>query len=177
MKSKFALFLIATAMLASCGGSSQATGSSSGEHSAGSTSEPASSTYLDWVAQNKIVIDLFDVGSVQFTYGNAALSQASNTLDLSDTASIATSAQLEEAQTVNFVYVTEAQEATGFNAGVAVYPGIKGNELGNFLNGSDDLKGKVRAYVAISFGSDVKWTKGKNAAMDARIQQFVDAAK
>lgn len=174
MKSKFALFLFATAMLASCGNSSQDTGLSSGEQSAGLTSEPASSTYLDWVPQNKIVIDLFDVGSVQFTYGNAALSQASNTLDLSGTASIATSAQLEETQTVNFVYVTEA---SGFSSSVAVYSGIKGNELGNFLNESDDLSGKVRAYVAISFGSDVQWTKGKNAAMDARIQQFIAAAK
>ena len=175
MKSKFALFFVAAAMLASCGGTTHPTGLST--EPTGLSTEPASPTYLDWVDQNKIVIDLFDVGDAQFTYGNAALTKSSNTLDLSNAASIATSAQLAETQLVNFVYITEAQVATGFNAGAALYSGIKGNEISNFLNDSDDLNGKVRAYVSISFGSDVKWTKGHNAVMDAKIQQLIDATK
>ena len=73
--------------------------------------------------------------------------------------------------------ITEATSGTGFNAGAALYPGIEGNKLSDFLGDKEDLKGKVRAYVAISFGSTVQWTKGKNAAMDAKIQQLVDAAK
>ena len=172
--------LFAAAMLASCGGNSQATGlSSSTSHATGLTSEPAapSATYLDWVADGKIVIELFDCDNARFTYGNAAL-QASNTLDLSASAKIACSSTHTSDQVFNFIYVTEASTETGFNAGAALYAGIEGDKISEFLGLHDDeLNGKSRAYIAISFGSTVKWTKGKNAAMDAKIQQLVDASK
>ena len=54
---------------------------------------------------------------------------------------------------------------------------IKGDSISGFLNDNDNLKGKVKGYVAISFGETVTWTKGKNAAMDAKIQSLVDVAK
>ena len=171
--------LFAAAMLASCGGNSHATGlSSSTSHATGLTSETSapSATYLDWVANGKIVIDLFDCDNARFTYGNAAL-QATNTLDLSASAKIACSSTHTEDQVFNFVYVTEASTETGFNAGAALYAGIMGDKISEFLADNSELAGKARAYVAISFGSTVKWTKGKNAAMDAKIQQLVDASK
>ena len=61
MKSALSLFLLAGAMLISCGGntpSSQQPADSSAEAS----SAVSSATYLDWVADNKIVIDLYSVG-------------------------------------------------------------------------------------------------------------------
>lgn len=171
MKFRLPLFLISAAMLASCGGAP-----SSGLSTPSEASQAGEHLYLDWVANNKIVIDLFDAGSASFAYGNAALSQASNTLDLNANSKLTCSTALEAGQLVNFVYVTEATEGTGFKAGAALYSGIIGTELSNFLDGNDDLSGKVRAYVAISFGSEVKWTKGKNAAMDAKITSLVRAS-
>ena len=182
MKTKFVLFLASAALLASCGGnsSSHATGLVSSEsHGTGlaSSSAAASATYLDWVADNKIVIDLFDAGDAHFTYGNAALSAASNTLDLNASAALACSSTFTSETLINFVYVTEAATATGFNAGAALYSAIEGDKIADFLKDSEELKGKTRAYVAISFGSSVQWAKNKNAAMDAKIQQLIDAAK
>ena len=174
MKRTLPLFLIAAAMLVSCGGnsSSSVTPTASSEASVA----PASALYLDWVADDKVVIELFDVGEARFTYGNAAL-QASQTLDLAASAKLACSTALTAADTFNFVYVTEAPTATGFQAGAALYAGIEGDKLSEFLNGNNDLAGKKRAYIAISFGDTVKWTKNKNAAMDAKIQTLIDTAK
>ena len=175
MKSKFALFLVAASMLASCGGTSP---SHTGGFSSQDTSvAPASATYLDWVSDGKIVIDLFTAGQANFAYGNAALTSETTTLDLSDNASITCSTQLKETTLVNFVVVTEASVGTGFNAGAAVYAGIEGDKVSDFLKDNDDLKGKIRAYVAISLGDTVAWTKGKNTVMDAKIQSLVDIAK
>ncbi|MDY6391675.1 MAG: hypothetical protein SPL80_02415 [Bacilli bacterium] len=174
MKRTLPLFLIAAAMLVSCGGSSSSsvTPAASSEASVA----PASALYLDWVADNKIVIELFDVGEARFTYGNAAL-QASQTLDLAASAKLACSSTLTAADTFNFVFVTEAETATGFNSGAALYAGIEGDKLSDFLNDNNDLAGQKRAYIAISFGDTVKWTKNKNAAMDAKIQALIDASK
>lgn len=178
MKSKLPLFLIAAAMLASCGGnssSSQQSGSSTETSQA-----PESAVYLDWVADNKIVIELFDAPEgAHFTYGNAAL-QATNTLDLSASAAIGFSGEFTSEQVFNFVYVTEVRAGDGHGSlgvtAAALYRAIEGDKVSEFLRGADDLQGKTRAYVAISYGSTVKWTKDKNAAMDAKIQQLVDAA-
>lgn len=179
MKSALSLFLLAGAMLISCGGntpSSQQPADSSAEAS----SAVSSATYLDWVADNKIVIDLFSVGDARFAYGNAALAQESNTLDLDASASLTCSTQLTGDKTYNFVFVTETTTGTGFNAarhGICLYVGIEGDKLSDFLKGNYDLNGKVRAYIAISFGDTVSWAKGKNAAMDAKIQSLVEIAK
>ena len=174
MKRTLPLFLIAAAMLVSCGGSSSSsvTPAASSEASVA----PASALYLDWVADNKVVIELFDVGEARFTYGNAAL-QASQTLDLAASAKLACSSTLTAADTFNFVFVTEAPTETGFQAGAALYAGIEGDKLSEFLNDNNDLAGKKRAYIAISFGDTVKWTKNKNAAMDAKIQALIDTSK
>ena len=176
MKFKLPLFLLAAAMLASCGGNT----TPSSEQSTPATpesSQTASHLYLDWVNDNKIVIDLFDIGDAKFSYGNAALSGATQTLDLNASAGISCSTTLTQETTVNFIVVTEAPSSTGFNAGAAVYPGIEGDQLSEFLADRDDLQGKTRAYVAISFGETVKWAKNHNADMDAKIQQLIDAAK
>lgn len=162
-------------MLAFCGGASPS--QSGGFSSQDSSAAPASATYLDWVSNGKIVIDLFTAGQASFAYGNAALTSETTTLDLSDNASLTCSTQLTETTLVNFVVVTEASVGTGFNAGAAVYAGIEGDKVSDFLKGSNDLKGKIRAYVAISLGDTVAWTKGKNAVMDAKIQSLVDVAK
>lgn len=174
MKSKFALFLVAASMLASCGGGN--TPVSSQSTPAAESSSAAETYYLDWVAQGKIVIELFDVGEARFTYGNAAL-QATQTLDLNASADLACSSSLTSDQTFNFVFVTETTAGTGFNAGAALYPGIEGDKLSDFLKDSEELKGKARAYVAISYGETVKWTKGKNAAMDTKIESLVNTSK
>ena len=174
MKRTLPLFLIAAAMLVSCGGN--AATSSTPAASIDSSVAPASALYLDWVADDKVVIELFDVDNARFTYGNAAL-QASQTLDLSASAALACSSTLTAADTFNFIYVTEAPTATGFNAAAALYAGIEGDKLSDFLKDNNDLAGKKRAYIAISFGDTVKWTKSKNAAMDAKIQTLIDAAK
>lgn len=176
MKPIIPLFLAAAAMLASCNANTPASETSASSQEPTSSVVP-SATYLDWVNDNKIVIDLFNAGEARFTYGNAALDQASNTLDLNASASLACSTTLSADQLVNFVIVTETISETGFNAGAAVYSAMEGDQLSDFLGDNEDLKGTVRAYVAISFGNTVQWTKGNNAAMDAKIQQLVDAAK
>ena len=175
MKFKLPLFLLAAAMLASCGGNT--TPSSEQSATTPESSQTASHLYLDWVNDNKIVIDLFDIGDARFSYGNAALSGATQILELNASAGISCSTTLTKETTVNFVVVTEAPSSTGFNAAAAVYPGIEGDQLSEFLADRDDLQGKTRAYVAISFGETVKWTKNHNADMDAKIQQLIDAAK
>ncbi len=176
MKTKLPLFLIAAAMLASCGGNTP-TSETSADPASDTSVAPQGDVYLDWVAKNKVVIELFNAGDARFTYGNAALSQASNTLDLNDSADLACSSTLTADQVVNFVYVTETADGTGFGGGAALAAGIKGDSISEFLNDNDNLKGKVKGYVAISFGETVTWTKGKNAAMDAKIQALVDLAK
>lgn len=176
MKPIIPLFLVAAAMLASCNANTPASETSASSQEPTSSVAP-SATYLDWVNDNKIVIDLFNAGEARFTYGNAALDQASNTLDLNASASLACSTTLSADQLVNFVIVTETISETGFNAGAALYSAIEGDQLSNFLGDNEDLKGTVRAYVAISFGNTVQWTKNKNAAMDAKIQQLINAAK
>lgn len=176
MKSSLPLFLLATTMLVSCGGGNTPSSEQSAIPSEESSVAPQSQ-YLDWVADGKIVIELFDLGDARFTYGNAALDKASNTLDLAASASIACSATFEATQVLNFVYVTETASGTGFNASAAAYVGIEGDKVADFLTDNDDLNGKTRAYVAISLGETVKWTKGKNAAMDAKIQSAVDVSK
>jgi|GEM_PF-1673525 len=170
MKFKFALFFAAATLLASCG--NHATGLSISE----SSSEPEQTLYLDWVAKNKIVIDLYSIGEARFAYGNAALSQASTTLDLSASSALTCSSTHEESELFNFVYVTETTEGTRFNASAMLYPGIKGDALTEFLSNNTELAGKTRAYIAISKGDTVQWAKGKNAAMDAKIQALIGAA-
>ena len=175
MKSKFALLLVAASMLASCGGASS---SHTGGFSSQDTSvAPASATYLDWVSDGKIVIDLFTAGQANFAYGNAALTAESTTLDLKDNTKITCSTELKETQLVNFVVVTETAIATGFNAGAAVYSGIEGDKISDFLKDQTDLNGKTRAYVAISLGDTVAWTKGRNTVMDAKIQELINLGK
>ena len=176
MKFKLPLFLLAAAMLASCGGNTTPSSDQSATTN-GTVPAQASHLYLDWVNDNKIVIDLFDIGDAKFSYGNAALSGATQVLELNASAGISCSTTLTKETTVNFVVVTEAPSSTGFNAAAAVYPGIEGDQLSEFLADRDDLQGKTRAYVAISFGETVKWTKNHNADMDAKIQQLIDAAK
>ena len=166
MKHKLTFVLAAAAMLASCGGNS---GTS---HPTGLSTPEESSGYLNWVAEGKVVVDLFDIGEAHFTYGNAALAQPSQILDLNDSAAFACSSQLTENDLFNFVIVTETAKGTNFSAGAAVYTGIEGDKLSTFLADNDEFKGKKRAYVAISGGEEVKWTKGKNAEMDAKIQSF-----
>ena len=172
MKCKYLLLLAATAMLASCGNNA-----SSNKPEPVGPDVPPSATYLDWVADNKIVFDLFSSGDAQFAYGNAALTQGNKVLDLNASAAITCSTSLPATQVVNFVYVTETATGTGYNAGAALYAAIEGDKISGFLGDNDNLKGKNRAYVAISFGETVQWTKGKNAAMDAKIQALVDASK
>ena len=176
MKTKLPLFLIAAAMLASCVGNTPAS-EPSADPASDTSVAPQGDVYLDWVAKNKVVIELFNAGDARFTYGNAALSQASNTLDLSDSAALACSSTFTADQVVNFVYVTETADGTGFSSGAAVFAGIKGDSISGFLNDNDSLKGKVKGYVAINFGETVTWTKGKNTAMDAKIQSLVDISK
>ena len=171
MKCKYLVLLAATAMLASCNNNG------SNKPDPVGPDVPPSAEYLDWVADNKIVFDLFSSGDAQFAYGNAAIAQGNKVLDLNDSAAITCSTSLPATQVVNFVYVTEAPTATGFNAGAALYAGIEGDKISEFLKDNEDLKGKKRAYVAISFGETVQWTKGKNAKMDAKIQALIDASK
>ena len=177
MKTKLPLFLIAAAMLASCGGGNTPTSEPSTDPASDTSAAPQGDVYLDWVAKNKVVIELFNAGDARFTYGNAALSQASNMLDLNDSADLACSSTLTADQVVNFVYVTETADGTSSGGAAALFAGIKGDSISGFLNDNDNLKGKVKGYVAISFGETVTWTKGKNAAMDAKIQSLVDVAK
>ena len=175
MKSKLFLFLASAAMLTACGGQPVSADSSVLPPETSSAQE---ATYLDWVNDGKIVIDLFDVGDARFTYGNAALSEASQTLDLNKSAKLGCSTTLDASKTYNVVLVTEAVTGTGFNAGAGLYSAIEGDKLSMFFSDTEEeLNTATRAYVAISFGSTVSWTKGKNAAMDAKIQQLVDAAK
>ena len=173
MKHKLTLVLAAAAMLASCGGNSgtsHPTGLSTPEES----STAQATGYLNWVDEGKIVVDLFDIGEAHFTYGNAALAQASQILDLNDSAEFACSSQLTENDLFNFVIVTETAQGAGFSAGFAVHSEIEGDKLSAFLAvHHDEFKGKKRVYVAISGGEEVKWTKGKNAEMDAKIQTFL----
>ena len=172
MKSKLLVLLAATAMLASCGEapSTQQGPAASSEPSASSAPQ---ATYLNWVAEGKIVIDLFTTADARFTYGNAALPENSNTLDLNANSYLACSQQMEG---MNFNFVIVGEKESG--AAVVVNKAIEGNQLIDYCNdGKEDLlKGYNRAYIAISGGAEVQWAKGKNAAMDAKIQDLINIA-
>lgn len=173
MKIRFA-FLLAAAMLASCGGNTPASSANpSVPASSPDASIPAISNYLNWVDDNKVVIDLFGFENAHFTYGNAALSSASNTLDLNDASKIGCSTTFTAEDEINFVYVTYKAEGTSFSSAVALYAGVEGDQLSEFFGLKNDLEGAKRGYVAISKGKTVQWTKNKNAAMDQAIQERV----
>ena len=167
MKAKFTLFLVAAAMLASCGtpSSSHPTGLST---PADTSVAPQGPKYLTWIAENKLVVDLYSIGEARFNYGNAALSDNSNTVDLNDASSLGCTTQLQ-GQTFNFIFVAETADSQS----VAVHKAIEGDQLVSFCEMyKDTFKGKTRGYVAIS-GGTVQWAKGKNAELDAKIQQYL----
>ena len=174
MKIRFAFLLAAAAMLASCGGNTPASSAdSSAPASSPDASIPAISNYLNWVDDNKVVIDLFGFENARFTYGNAALASASNTLDLNDASKIGCSTTFTAEDEINFVYVTYKAEGTSFSSAVALYAGVEGDKLSEFFDLKNDLEGAKRGYVAISKGKTVQWTKNKNAAMDRAIEERV----
>ena len=173
MKSKFALILGMAAMLASCGGTPASSPSTQPSTTSEASSEASSSQgakYLTWIADNKLVVELYSTAEARFTYGNAALPNNSNTVDLADSAIFACS-QGMAGMTFNFVFVAESEGA----AAVAVFKAIEGDQLVEFCNlHNDDLKGKTRGYIAVSGGSEVQWAKGKNADLDVKIQSYIN---
>ena len=96
------------------------------------------------------------------------MSDNSNTVDLNDASSLGCTTQLQ-GQTLNFIFVAETADSQS----VAVFKAIEGDQLVSFCEmHKDTFKGKTRGYVAIS-GGTVQWAKGKNAELDAKIQQYL----
>lgn len=161
------LLLTCGALLVSCG---------SNEPASTSTTAPESSsagpTYLTFVEQGKLRVDIFNVTDVNFSYGNSALSEANNVVSLDANSSFSVN---KNSETDKFHIIFFAED--GSRHSVKYYGpdgdslveafslgGVK-NYFASFASG--------RGYCAISTGATASWTKGLNEKMDAEIQGFI----
>ena len=161
------LLLISTAFLVGCGNKQQ---SSSAAPAPSSSSTPVfAPTYLTFIEKGKMRVDIFGA-DVSFSYGNAALPEAVNTVDLRNPAYLTANANSTEDKKYNFLFFAEGPSGHTFKQTVA-----DGDDLTTVLELSS-VKGffekydSERGYIAISVGATPQWTKGLNEKLDAYIQ-------
>ena len=170
IKKPLIMLVACAALLSACGSSTPSTSSSSSEP--GSSSEPAfTPTYLSFVDEGKLRIDLFNV-DVNFSYGDTALSQAVNTvnLDANSNVSVNKNSEIEKYYVILF-----AESKTGHTVKYLTPEGSKLTEfieLGSFKNFFKNYYEGGRGYLAISTGEKAQWTKGLNEKFDAEVEAW-----
>ena len=151
--------------LASCGGSNNSNTPSEGEGGQTPQADVSTPTYLTFVDEGKIRIDIMDQAlASNFTYGNGVV-ESTKQMTHSSTAKLAIRGEIT-AETVNFIVVID-NDGTSSDR-VSYHPGILKESLEEFLNGTIDIGTGKRIYVAISTGT-INWTKGLNTALDQKL--------
>ena len=167
--------MMATLLLASCGGNSSAASSySTGLSVPEQSSQPASVfEWLTFLGDNKVRFDFFNIEEgIQFSYGNSALPNGVNhVVAISDSAHITVNKNTAEDKSANAIFIAERSDGT--KALHKANTGIDSTQLVEFFDlVKDALVGYTRAYVAISFGQP-QWTKGLNDKMDITIEALI----
>ena len=165
MKFKFVPLFLAAMALSACGASSSQPGTST-------TSEPPAESwyYLDFMQGDKALrVDLFNIpAGLQFSYGNVSLSGKINNTNFDVNTKITVNKNLTAADEFNFIFVKDKKD--GSKGSLELNMGIEGDKLQEFLALDGNKFNECdRAYVAISYGSEVKWTTGLNAKLDQDI--------
>ena len=130
-------------------------------------------TYLDWMSGDKALrIDLFDIEEgVNFSYGNAALSQSVNNLTIDSNIKVTVNKNVEHEKDFNFIMVRDTKD--GSRHVIDYNSKIEGDHIIDFLAlDGNAITGCDRCYIAISMGTTPKWTKNLNAKMDADIEAY-----
>lgn len=155
--------------LAACNNNASDSGKTDPTPSGGGSQTETDPTYLGFVGKDKIRFDIMDEELVgKFSYGNAVLDASNNKKDIA----YSSSTKLAKrdgitAESVNFIVVIDKEGQDS----VAYHPEMVTNQLEEFLSDVIVLSGGRRVYVAISKG-EIKWTKGLNADMDAKIETY-----
>ena len=168
MKFKPLTLLVASAgLLVACGSGSE-TSTSQAQESSSTQFVP---TYLTFVNEGKLRIDLFDV-DVNFSYGNTALSQSVNTVDF-DANSFVTVNQ--NSQTEKYYVILFAESSTRHTIKYLTPDGrelMEFVQMASFKNFYKDFVNGGRGYLAISTGESAKWAKGLNEKFDAEVEAW-----
>ena len=167
--------MMATLLLASCGGNSSAASSNpTGLSVPAESSQPASVfEWLTFLGDKTVRFDFFNIeAGVQFSYGNSALpNTVNNVITISDSANITVNKNTAEDKNGTAIFIAERSDGT--KALHKANTGIDTTHLVEFFDiVKDELVGYTRAYVAISFGQP-QWTKGLNDKMDITIEALV----
>ena len=165
-----ALILSSVALLASCSNQPASTSNASSEPEG--SSSPAENSMLKFIENGKIYFDMHET-DVHFSYGNAALQTGKNELAFNNTANL--TVEGTPAQEYNFIFVHES--LGGF--GKSIFLGIEAESLVEFMSTSvnDLFSGKTRLFVAISAGSEAKWTHNLNEELDSNLTIWVNGLK
>ena len=139
--------------LASCGGNNNSNTPSEGEGGQTPQADVSTPTYLTFVQEGKIRIDIIE-STKQITH--------------SSTAKLATRGEITAAN-VNFIVVID-NDGTSSDR-VSYHPGIAKENLEEFLNSTIEIGTGKRIYVAISTGK-INWTKGLNTALDQKLNAY-----
>ena len=163
----FALVSCSTTDTPASGGSGTSGGSSEGSSggSSGGSSQVATQ-YLTFITNGKVRVDILDENlGCTFNYGNEAVVSgremtyaAANKLAHNGTITV---------EKLNFIIIIEDETGTAFG----VSQGIEKDSIEEFLANRTYNNAK-KIYIAISTG-DLKWTKGLNADMDAKINSYI----
>lgn len=154
--------------LAACSGNSNSNTPSEGEGGQTPQADVSTPTYLTFIDEGKIRIDIMDQSlTSNFTYGNGVV-ESTKQMTHSSTAKLATRGDVTAAN-VNFIVVID-NDGTSSDR-VSYHPGIAKESLEEFLNGTIDIATGKRIYVAISTGK-INWTKGLNTALDQKLNAY-----
>lgn len=166
----FTLLVMAAGLLVSCNSNEPATSSTTSQ-APETSSTPSGPTYLTFVNEGKLRIDLFNV-DVNFSYGNTALSEAVNTVDLAANSFITVN---KNSETEKYYVILFAESATRHSVKYLTPSGpdlMEFVELASFKNYFKDYVGNGRGYLAISTGESAQWTKGLNEKFDAEVDAW-----
>ena len=189
---KYALSLFAMGLLFSCSNNNSTDNKTTNENKTIEKTEDSSSkdaviNYLDFIKTDRnFRVDFMDDDTgLVLKYGDANVESKKDTaLDVSKQFSCSGT----YTDKINLVIVRELVKAGDESASsysVSVNAGIsakeidetdESNKFNEYLASKFNLfsKNSNKMYIAVSKGSEVKWTKNLNKSMDARIQTYIN---
>ena len=189
---KYALSLFAMGLLFSCSNNNTTDNKTTNENKTIEKTEDSSSkdaviNYLDFIKTDRnFRVDFMDDDTgLVLKYGDANVESKKDTaLDVSKQFSCSGT----YTDKINLVIVRELVKAGDESASsysVSVNAGIsakeidetdESNKFNEYLASKFNLfsKNSNKMYIAVSKGSEVKWTKNLNKSMDARIQTYIN---
>lgn len=188
---KYALSLFAMGLLFSCSNNNTTDNKTTNENKTIEKTEDSSKdtviNYLDFIKNDRnFRVDFMDDDTgLVLKYGDANVESKKDTaLDVSKQFSCSGTFT----DKINLVIVRELVKAGDESASsysVSVNAGIsykeidesdESNKFIEYLNSKFNLisKNSNKLYVAVSKGSEVKWTKNLNKSMDAKIQTYIN---